>query len=507
VSTARPRLPRRIAWSVTTAAAGALLFASALPAQGVAGGFNPRDDQYRILGLVRVQAEYERAESNLARAEELHRRQVISTQELEDRRAAYTRARVDLLQQSLSVAMVTPRVAIERAAKRRSADGRTEVNVTLRNVGAETHANRAELGIAPEILREWQPAEIPALAVSLKADPGPGGTTLSSPYERVVPRLGAGQAATVSFRLLREVDEVVISLQYGERTEERKVLLEMDSSAGAVAVQSVQFAQEADLGGQAVYDLRLERFSHDQHTFRLAALGLPTEVRFEFRDPESGARVNQVRFPGAQTQRTLQLVLTLPQRAPAALRIDEPITFEVAAFAGPAADEESAPGSTDVAGRAPSGRVGLELVARGIGRFQVRAPSLYHEIRQDGAVEMTVPVRNVGTRPIHGVRVYFDVPNGWQARAAPELIPELQVDAEERVRVVILPPAGVLVGDYEARLRTESTSSDRRVETDDKTIRIHVAGSAGWLGTGLLGMVLAALLAGIFAAGLRLARR
>jgi hypothetical protein len=45
------------------------------------------------------------------------------------------------------------------------------------------------------------------------------------------------------------------------------------------------------------------------------------------------------------------------------------------------------------------------------------------------------------------------------------------------------------------------------VEVDDKTIRIHVASAANWLGTGMLVLLLAGLVAGVVVAGVRLAKR
>jgi hypothetical protein len=54
-----------------------LLPAGPVGAQVVQGTYNPRDDQYRVLGLVRAQAEYERAEAQYLRGPELADKQLI----------------------------------------------------------------------------------------------------------------------------------------------------------------------------------------------------------------------------------------------------------------------------------------------------------------------------------------------------------------------------------------------------------------------------------------------
>jgi uncharacterized membrane protein len=120
---------------------------------------------------------------------------------------------------------------------------------------------------------------------------------------------------------------------------------------------------------------------------------------------------------------------------------------------------------------------------------------------------MDVTVRNNGSRRLDNLRFRLEAPLAWDARVEPEFISELGVDAERRVTLTLTPPADVMVGDYEARLRTVSAAADRLVETEDKTIRVHVAAAANWLGTGLLLLALLGLVVGVVIFGMRLARR
>lgn len=477
-----------------------------------ASGYNPRDDQYRLLGLVRAKAEYEHAETEYGRARELFERQVISDQELAARRAERERARVNYLQQSLAAASVQPHIAVERAVKSRGPDGGSRVRLALRNTtGGAAEAERLEGAIDPALLAQLRSGEAREVYVSLKAEPGPAGAIISAPYERRIARMRSGQAAVLEFGLLRDADEVVVSVGHGGTTEERKIYLEQDASADIVAVQSTQFSQEADLGAQATYDLRLERFTRGRDVFRLAVVGLPRGVAAEFRDPASGARLTQLRFPEGTGQRELQLVVTLPRRAEGGLRADEPVPFW-AMVLDPESDARlrAAAGTPDEEREAAALRAGkakLEIVPRGIGRIEVRAANLYHEIRPGDSVAMEVVVRNAGSQAVTGLRLRADAPQGWEARVDPELVPELAVGAQRRVRVVLAPPRGVTVGDYEARLRTESAAGDRRVEAEDKTLRVHVTSAVNWVGTGLLGILLVGIVAGVVTLGARLVRR
>ncbi len=482
-------------------------------AQVIQGMYNPRDDQYRILGLVRAQAEYERAEAQYNRARELAAKNLIPVQELENARAAFERARVDYLQQSLTVVFASPHITIDRAVKSRGDRGRSVVRLTLRN----TTAGGVETGrvgdlLDDELLGRLRPDEISDVYVSLKAEPGLGGAIISSPYEHRIPVMRAGEPVTIIFGLLRDADDVVVSVHYAGKVDEKTIYLEKDASANMVMAQSVQFSQEADLGGQAIYDLQLERFTDEEHVFRLAALGLPRDVRYEFRDPETGARLSQIRFPEGQSQRSLQLVLSLPQRSAAGLAMDQPLPFH-ALVLDPAADAELATiltGDGDPALRLDelrAGRATMELVPRGVGRLQVRTANLFHEVQRGNVVDMEVDLRNSGSRRLDNVRVQVETPLHWTARVDPEFIAELPVDGEQRVAITLEPPMDVAVGDYEARITTSSAAADRRVETEDTRVRIHVASTTSWFVTGLLLMLLVGLIAGVAVFGARLARR
>jgi hypothetical protein len=510
LSSARHRL---IGWSLITIMTVGLLpaYASPLAGQVIQSAYDPRDDQYRLLGLVRAQAEYERAAAEHQRALELFERGLISEQELADVRQTFERARVNYLQQSLAVIFASPHVTIDRAVKSRAPDGKSYVRLTLRNTtgGSIESAKLSEL-IEEDLLESLKPDEISNVYVSLKAEPGISGAIISSPYEHHIATMRVGEPVTVSFRLLTDADEVVVSVNYADKVEEKTVFLEKDASANIVTVQSVQFSQEADLGGQATYDLQLERFTGDDNVFRLVAVGLPRDILYEFRDPATGARLNQIRFPEGQSQKDLQLTALLPQRAAESFEIDEPIRFWVLAMDDAShADlrDALAAGDTSAVETLPTGKTSLELVPRGVGRVELRAPNLYHEIRPGDAVTMEMTVRNTGSRRLDNLHFRLEAPLGWEARVEPELVTDLGVDAERRVTLTLAPPPDVMVGDYEARLRTVSAAADRQVETEDKTIRVHVAAAANWLGTGLLLLALLALVVGVVAFGMRLARR
>jgi multidrug efflux pump subunit AcrA (membrane-fusion protein) len=510
---ARGRAPRVGFWLRVAVGwvAVALVMASVALAQNY-GNYNPRDDQYRLLGMTRAQAEYESALRDYQRQQQLRAQNLISDADLEHARTTMETARVNYLQAALAIVFATPHVIINRALKYQGRDGRPYVRLTLRNE-SQTSAEGVKLStvIDSALLRELHPEEIPDVFVSLKDDSPNGGVIISLPYERRIPVLRFGSPVTLDFRLLKDVDAVTVSASYANQTSERRVLLEKDASANIVSVQSSQFSQEADLGGTATYDLALERFTSDLSGFRLEVGGLPREIHSEFRDPATSARLTQLRFPEGTTSLHLSLVLTLPERSAGTFQLDRPLSFWVFVLDNEAAvhydrlARDSITAATAASVRA--GKVRLELIPRGVGQLEVRTANLYREVTRGDSVIMDFTLRNTGSRVVDNARLTADVQPDWRATVTPDLVRTVPIDGEARVRVVLVPPHDVGVGDYDIKVRTDALSAERRVDTEDKTVRVHVSPPANWLGTVALIALLLGLVGGIVVFGLKLTRR
>ncbi len=106
----------------------------------------------------------------------------------------------------------------------------------------------------------------------------------------------------------------------------------------------------------------------------------------------------------------LSLKLYLPKNADAQVVIDKPITFYALAL-----DNERAGALQDLLAKKPeiglkdiealkAGSVRLELIPRGVGKIEVQAVNLYHEIKVGEAVAMEVRVSNAGTRKLNNIR-------------------------------------------------------------------------------------------------------
>jgi hypothetical protein len=476
--------------------------------------YNPRDDQFRSLGLIRAEAEYMRASAAVERNRQLRSRGFLSAQQLEDAEAQFGRARVDYMQQALTVISQGSHITIVRAVKHRGQDERNYLSLTLAESGGNLDARHARAILGDSSLAALQAADVGGVYVSIKSEAGATGATIAWPYEMHLNAAGTLTERTARFRLLRDVDEVVVSVAHGDKVDERKVLLEQDASANLVAIETAEFSQEADLGTQVTFPLRLTRFAHDEKVYHLQVDGLPGDVTYEFRDPDTRARLNQLRFAAGSSRKSLHLVLSLPLRASASLAVDAPIALYVAAFEASSADrpvtERPANGANRVGADGPTrvlaGRSRLELIPRGIARGELAMINLYHEIASGDSVSFDAVVRNTGSRVLRAVRLVVEAPSGWTARVEPSQWKEMAVGVEAKVGVTLTPPALSTSGDYEARLRLESTASDKRMESEDKIVRVHVNAPRQWFGTAALLAVVAMTLVLVLVFGARVAR-
>ena len=459
--------------------------ASALSAQV------PDERRGSPFAYLQARAQLELADSSYSRIRQLYTRNMVSPAELEASRAERERAMLEVLELWVETAGTLPNLKVLRAVKARSADGSTVVRLRVSTAGDELLGTILRDAL-PSQLRERLGSESPPNAyISVKDEPGAAGTAIGVPYEHRV-ALDA-QLREIEFRLLRDVDAVVVSLASGGLVEERRVWLEADVS-GAITIQPLPFSQEVDLGAEAQYELTIERMSADEQPLRLALSGLPASIAYHFTDSESNARIGQLRFAPDERRRSVRLSLSIPAAQPGGPEPDS--TYRFLMLATP--PEAELPGAHDVEWwRARgAGAVELEVVPRGVGRAELRAFNLFHEATEGESVSFEVVVRNAGSRSLDQVRVASDLPPGWSGSADPSEIMDVAPGEERSVRLVLTPASDAELGDYEARLRLEGYSGRTKLAVEPTVLRVRVHGRSGGLTTVLL---LVALLAGVAA--------
>ncbi|MHB8054507.1 MAG: COG1470 family protein [Candidatus Aminicenantales bacterium] len=470
----------------------------------------PQESQtMKLLNLKRAQLTMEKNKGDFDRALKLKEQGLQSEEDFSRTRTAYLQAQVDYQQALINFMGSEARISVASAVKFQDAAGKKYVRVTLRYSSKELK-ELAKLNISAEDLFPLDfMKEIKDVYVSLKSE----GKIVSDPYEKTIASLPLESQRDVTFQLLKDVENLNVDVFYSGKDESTSVYLQKGVSANIVTMNSAQFSQEADLESQAVFELSLEKFSGEANVFKLEAINLPAQLNYEFSDPQTNARLSQIKFTEGVTSMKLALKVYLPKNADAQVVIDKPIEFYAVTM-----DNEQAGRLQELRAQKTileprdvetlkAGSVRLELIPRGIGKIEVQAVNLYHEIKVGGQVVMEIRVKNAGTRKLNNIRVSTDLPLNWRSEVKPDLIPTLEQGKDEVVTVSFLPPADVAVGDYEPKIKTDCTADNRSVESEDKIVRVHIASRTNILGLGLLILLLVGLLVGIVVFGIKLTRR
>jgi hypothetical protein len=463
----------------------------------------------RLLDLKKAQLTLEKTKGDFDRSLALNEMGVVSAESLAQVRTSYLQAQVDYQQALTSFMGSEARISVASAVKFQDAGGRKFVRVTLRYSSKELK-ELATLNINPADLFPLDlMKEIRDVSVSLKSD----GKTVSDPYEKIIAVLPVETEQSVTFRLLKDVDSLDVNVFYAGKNETTAVYLQKGVSANLMTVNSAQFSQEADLESQAVYELSLEKFSGEANVFKLDVVNLPSQLSYEFRDPQANTRLSQIKFTEGVTSMKLALRLFLPRNADAEVVTDKPIEFYAVIL-----DSDQATRLRDLRAKNPrielsditalkAGSIRLELIPRGVGKLEVQAVNLYQEIKVGEEARMDVRIKNTGSRTLNNIQVLTDLPLNWRSEVKPDLITALEQSKEETVAIRLMPPADVSVGDYELKIKSNCSADNRKVEAEDKTVRIHITSKANILGISLLVFMLVGLLVGIVAFGIKLTRR
>ena len=448
-----------------------------------------------LLDLKKTRADYEVAKQKYQNDTKLYNEKAISANDFNRSKNELLSKEVDYQKLILKLISQQSYITVERAVKYQDQRGERKVKITLKSAleGNEEYLNQFQEHF-DVFTPEMRSGKIYNIYVSLVDNESK--TIIGSPYEFRVPFIKLGKVATADFELLKDAETLaeVFKKAIGNdnnRKDEKNIYLKKDASVNVIDISSMQFSQETDLSSKATYDLTLERFSTSDDVYRLEILDLPRQISYDFTDGES--KVTQIKFAQGVNIKKLSLQVYLPDRDDQQVVIDKPIKFQVQTVS--AANGEKA------------GSENLEIIPRGKGKIEVRANNLYHETTVGKEVAMDVTVRNGGTRRLDNIKLTTEKPLGWDTRIEPDVISSLEPEKELTVKVTIIPPSDGGVGAQEVKIKTEAMADNRKVDTEDKTVRIQVNASTSIIGTIFLILLLIGFVGGIVWFGMKLSKR
>lgn len=463
-----------------------------------------------ILDLKKAKVTYEMAKNKFENDSRLLEEKAISQMEYSKSKNELLSTEVEYQKLILKLISEQSYIVVEKAMKYQTPGGDKRVRVTLHS---SMEGNQDYLSQFKEHIDLFTPEMHSGKTYNVFASLHhlEEKTIIGSPYEIRIPSIGLGENIDVDFGLLKDVESLQVLLNYNNKKDEKNIFLEKDASTNYIDITSTQFSQEADLASNTNYDLALERFSASDDVFRLLVVNLPRQISYSFEDAETRARLSNLKFNQGVNIRKLSLKTYLPERDDEKVVIDQPLIFYALVVSGESFKQfEEDPYkiyTENELDRIQGGKIRLELIPRGVGKLEVRATNLYHEITAGDSVAMNITIRNYGTRRVDNIKIATDNPLSWTSVVNPELIRSLAPEEEVQVTLAVLPPSDVNVGAQEVKIKTEAYANNRRVDTEDKTVRIQVnaATSVGW--TIFLILLLVGLVVGIVVFGIKISKR
>lgn len=445
-------------------------------------------------------------EQRIRRLDELNQTQRAYLQA----KLAYDQAVSSLEQTRLSFLRAATHISIVEASKYRTPDGNRQVVISLQNASNLRQA----LSLNPERSEAEVRAllEIQNIKVSIQ---GSSGLVVGEPYEVQVPSLRLDEQQRLTFRLLDDLDAVVVVVTAleGQPTTYR-IVLRKESLQDYPTINSVQFSQEGELNTRVRYDLILERLAEDMRTFRLAVVNLPTEIPFAFLDQATNASLTQVKFSEEATRQQLELELQIPEKLSRSF-IDETLEFYVLVT-----DEEgfqhlgqltrffgTRPVELDSLRHVSGNRERFELIPRGKGALETVVANRYQEVRIGQDVNARVDLLNTGTLEVTGVHLIITPPLGWTCTTTPDTIRRILPTEKEPVNIRLVPPDNLGVSEYDVRIEAAGYVDDERVEATEKDITVRVEARANLVRNALVIGGVIVLVVGVAVGSIRISRR
>ena len=466
------------------------------------------DEAALLLDLKKVRADYEVTRQKYENDTKLYEEKAISLNDYNRSKNELLSREVDYQKLILKLISQQSYITVEQAIKYQNERGDRKVKVMLKSALEGNEEYLSQFKDHFDVFSpEMRSGKIYNIYVSLVDNESK--TIIGSPYEYRIPFIELGKTGVADFELLKDAESLTVFLNYNNKKDEKNIYLKKGGSSNVIDIAAMQFSQEADLSSSATFQLSLERFSTTDDIYRLVVINLPRQVTYDFTD--GGSKVSQIKFAQGANMKNLSLQVYLPDRDDEQVVIDKPIHFQVLALTNAEYNKLEGKDLSTISladlKATISGEEQLEIIPRGRGKIEVRANSLYHEITTGKEVEMDITVRNGGRRRLDNIKVSAEKPLGWQTVITPDVIKSLDPEKEIAVKIQIIPPKDGGVGAQEVKIKTEAMADNRKVETEDKTVRIQVNASTSILGTIMLILVLLGLVGGIIWFGMKLSKR
>ena len=489
------------------------------------------------LDLAQAKRELEEATLTLEGTRRLFKKRIVTIEEFRKHEQAvmraelaYEKADIELEKTRLEFLKDATLITVVDAIKRRTSDGLYWVDVTVRN---DSDLGKALIAMEEQHSDNSAPEDLAALlnidsiivtliGRDVNRDEGEVITRVRSelaivgdPYQQIIDVLKHGEIQKLTFQLLKkDINAVTVRLAYLGTKQEFPVFLKMEAAQDLPTIAASPFAQQGRLGQKVYYNLELERLATSERSFSPVVLNLPLSIPFAFLDPQSDARVTQIRFTPETSKQTLRFEVSIPEKLEKSL-VDESLSFEIIITNPGELKRINEIKSKYLNTKVPveeiqkikGSRQSLILIPQGVGKLDTLIANSFLEIAQDEQPKFKFTIYNSGTLTLRRVTPEVDFPLEWEGEWTPRIADSIEPDEKILFIVDARPPDGVTIGEYTLKISCEAYSGVETVEAIDEDFTVRVVAKRNITSIAVLVGVLILLVLIIAVASIKISRR
>lgn len=442
--------------------------------------YNPNDERFKILAVQKAKLRLEQSEKELRNAKQLYEKKFLSQNEYQQYELQYQNDKLNFDQYMLSVIYDKPYISVVSAFKTQKEDGQTYVELTLSNTSGGNYA--LEQSAIDEIGKNsnLHPDTMYNLYVSLQDEQR---NIISQPYEYHINSLKLGAQKKISFSLLKDVEAVIVSVNYGDQITEKKILLKRKGTTNTITITPDLYAQDVQSGETAAFRLGMEYFGDGRQNLVPEVLNLPSGFTWSIVNATNNVTVSDLVFSTSQARQDYILYVSIPEKTGTNLQLDKALPFTL----NLKSKTNEVAGSTD-----------LQITPSGKAELVVNLQNLYFQLDKGKQLEIfPVLLENKGIKPITNITYDLNLPSNWEYKIVPAQIGKIEPKQKIKIKLIIIPSDNTNTGIYDVKLKINGKNVDKPVQTPEQQIKLEIQEKGNiWL------IILAIVLALAFVGGL-----
>jgi len=417
--------------------------------------YNANSERFKVIALEMAKVRLEHSERQWLDAKALFEQNIISLDELSAYELQYKSDKLAYDQYMLSVIFDNPYISITKADKIKDKNGEIFVNLTIKNTSGGIYG--FEEAVMEDISHsKVSTTELFNLYVSIK---DLDRTIISQPYEYHIPSLNNDETRTIRFRLLLDVDRVIVATSYGDNLSEKQVLLNRRQDSNLITIQPDIYAQEIETGAMATFRLAMEYFGDSRQSFTATLDGLPEIYTWDIVS-SSNVTMSRLAFSAAETHQTYGLRVRVPERIGNNIEFDKPIEFNLQLKNA----QNETVGNSELQ-IVPTGRVSMRLIVN----------NLYWKGNHTQEIVFSqVRLENEGMKPITNISPDIFLPAEWEYEVTPSRIEILNPNERIPIEIKVKMPKSVLPGIYQIKYKMNGSNVNRTLQTSEIEFRAEV---------------------------------